>query len=78
MLLHVHFDLSMFHPQSGRDTMGDFKVGVNTGVECTVCPVNTDTNTNFEITQCVPSETQIYSVTKPSACLWCRLLESSD
>jgi hypothetical protein len=32
-------------------TMGDFKVGVNTGVQCTFCTVNTDTNTNFEITQ---------------------------
>jgi hypothetical protein len=34
-------------------TMGDFKVGVNTGVWCTFCTVNTDTKTNFEITHCI-------------------------
>jgi hypothetical protein len=41
------------HCLGASSPVGDFNVGVNTGVYCTFCTVNTDTNTNFEITHCM-------------------------
>jgi hypothetical protein len=45
--------------------MGDFKVGVSVGVDCTKCTLNTGVSTNFEITQSLSYQVDVDDIIKP-------------